>query len=87
LEKEFLYTVEVPCKKQKDQYICKFTASTARAHQLLVTLLHERGHHHDRMTTKQQQAASRGEIYAEEYAQIYGNQIWERYLQVFILLQ
>lgn len=85
-EKEFLHKAGVPFEKQEDEYICKFTESTARAHQLLVTLLHELGHHHDRLTTKRQNLANRGENYAEEYAKVYGNQIWERYMEVFGLL-
>ena len=34
--------------------MCEFTEAQARAYQLLHILLHELGHHHDRMTTKSQ---------------------------------
>ena len=47
-------------------------------------LLHEFGHHHDRMTTKSMRA-SRGEPYAEEYARRYEALIWKDYLKVFTL--
>jgi hypothetical protein len=72
--------------RQKDIYDfieILFTESTARAHQLLATLLHELGHHHDRITTKSKIRASRGEGYAESYAKKYANQIWERYIETF----
>jgi len=46
-------------------------------------LLHELGHHHDRMTTKSKRTASRGEGYAERYALAYADRIWESYLNEF----
>lgn len=54
-----------------------------RAYQLLHVLLHELGHHHDRMTTKRKQQASRGEAYAERYANHYASTTWERYWEEF----
>ena len=65
--------------------MCEFTEDQARAYQLLHILLHELGHHHDRMTTKSQVRASRGEPYAEAYALQYEAQIWERYQEAFDL--
>lgn len=82
-EREFLEKAGVPTEILKDELLCKFTESTARAHQLLVTLLHELGHHHDRMTTKSKSVPSRGESYAEEYSKNYAEQIWERYIETF----
>ena len=71
----------VPCEEAEDgDYVCKFTESTARAYQLLHVLLHELGHHHDRMSTRSKRRASRGEGFAERYALAYGDRIWERYL-------
>ncbi len=52
----------------RDTWLCKFTEDAARAYQLLHILLHELGHHHDRMTTRSQRRAARGELYAEAYA-------------------
>jgi len=63
--------------------MCEFTEDQARAFQLLHILLHELGHHHDRMTTKSKVRASRGEPYAESYALAYEAQIWERYQEEF----
>ena len=74
----------VPCKPGEDGYTCcEFSLHTIRAFQLLDVLLHELGHHHDRMTTKSQVRASRGEPYAEAYALQYEAQIWERYQDAF----
>jgi len=67
----------------KDGVMCEFTEAQARAYQLLHILLHELGHHHDRMTTKSRVRASRGEPYAEAYALRYEACIWERYVDMF----
>jgi hypothetical protein len=68
----------------KDGYVlCKWTAAQAKAYQLIHILLHELGHHHDRITTKSQLEASRGEPYAEAYALKYLDLIWEHYIDVF----
>ena len=63
--------------------MCEFTEEQARGYQLLHILLHELGHHHDRMTTKSQVRACRGEPYAEAYALAYEARIWEQYQRVF----
>lgn len=73
----------VAVEKRKGGVLCKFTESQARAYQLLHILLHELGHHHDRMTTRLRKQASRGESYAERYARTYEGAIWKRYLKVF----
>ena len=61
----------------------KWTEPQARAYQLVHILLHELGHHHDRMTTRSQGRAARGEPYAERYALRYEAQIWDAYLREF----
>jgi len=66
--------------------MCEFTETQARAYQLLHILLHELGHHHDRMTTKSKVRASRGEPYAEAYALKHEAVIWGRYQQAFGVL-
>jgi hypothetical protein len=66
-----------------DYVVIKWTESTIRAFQLVHILLHELGHHHDRMTTKSKRWASRGEGFAESYATRYGDIIWKRYLAEF----
>ena len=76
----------VPCFPTSDGcYLCRFTEATVRAYQLLHVLLHELGHHHDRMTTRAQKDTCRGENYAEQYAWMYEALIWDRYLQTFEL--
>jgi hypothetical protein len=82
-ERFYLEKLYVPCEPVDDGVLCKFTEETARAHQLLATLLHELGHHHDRMTTKLKRWSARGETYAEEYAKTYANQIWTKYQAIF----
>ena len=67
----------------KNGIMCEFTEAQARAYQLLHILLHELGHHHDRMTTKSKVRASRGEPYAEQYALAYEARIWEQYQETF----
>ncbi len=67
----------------EDGVMCEFTEAQAKAYQLLHILLHELGHHHDRMTTKSKVRACRGEPYAESYALAYEAQIWERYQEAF----
>lgn len=83
LEREILDKLGVPCEPIENGMLCKFTEDTARAHQLLATLLHELGHHHDRMTTKSKLWADRGETYAEEYARTYADRIWVEYQEKF----
>jgi hypothetical protein len=61
----------------------KWTEEAARAYQLLHILLHELGHHHDRVTTRSQKRAARGEPYAEDYARKHFDVIFERYCEVF----
>ena len=63
--------------------MCEFTEAQAQAYQLLHILLHELGHHHDRMTTQSQVRAARGEPYAEKYALAYEARIWEQYQEEF----
>lgn len=76
----------VPCEETADGfYLCKFDERTIRGYQLLHILLHELGHHHDRMTTRSQKRSSRGEQYAEEYARLHEIAIWQQYQKVFAL--
>ena len=73
----------VVCERRGERMLCKFTRGQARAYQLVNILLHELGHHHDRITTRSQFECSRGEPYAEAYALEYEAIIWERYLVEF----
>jgi hypothetical protein len=82
-ERETLNRLGVPCEEIDNGVLCRFTENTARAHQLLATLLHELGHHHDRMSSKSKRCAGRGEPYAEAYAKSYTDRIWVEYQNVF----
>jgi hypothetical protein len=73
----------VPVEQTEEGWLARFTESTARAYQLLHVLLHELGHHHDRMTTRRRVRTGRGEGYAERYALDYSERIWERYFKTF----
>ena len=60
-----------------------WTRPQARASQLLHVLLHELGHHHDRMTTRSRTQPARGEPYAEAYANRYAGDVWESCFRAF----
>ncbi len=81
--KDLLTRLNVPFEKRGAMYLHQWTAATARAYQLLHVLLHELGHHHDRMTTRSQARPFRGEGYAEAYAHRYEALIWGRYFDTF----
>jgi hypothetical protein len=85
--KKILTVLDVPCVRifDQDDYDCHcgFNSSTIRAYQLLHILLHELGHHHDRMTTRSKRHCGRGEGFAERYALSYFDRIRERYLNEF----
>lgn len=65
------------------RYHAAFSESTAMAFLLVHVLVHELGHHHDRMTSPRHKDCTRGERYAEEYARRYEDRIWPAYCRVF----
>jgi hypothetical protein len=83
--KDIFDRLEVPCEQEGDEFLCKWTEPKVRAYQLLHILLHELGHHHDRITTRSKVDTGRGEPYAEAYARRYEELIWTRYLETFEL--
>jgi len=84
LEHKALFSrLGVQCKKQGFFYLCRFTILTVKAFQLLHVFLHELGHHYDRITTKKMREASRGEMFAEQYANRYQEIVWRRYVDLF----
>lgn len=68
---------------RKNYVICDFTENQIKAYLLLHILLHEIGHHHDRVNTKSKKRCSKGEEYAESYALKYEKIIWSKYFEVF----
>lgn len=66
-----------------DRYELRWTEAQARAFQLLDVLPHELGHHHDRITSRRQRTAGRGEPYAEWYAAQVRETVWPAYTTMF----
>ncbi|WP_139228498.1 hypothetical protein [Planctomicrobium piriforme] len=75
--------LDVPVEKKGEQIRVIFTEATARAFQLIHILIHELGHHHDRMTTRSRRQPCRGETYAEAYARRHEEQVITIYRQQF----
>ena len=65
------------------RWVARWTEDQARAFQLLHVFLHELGHHHDRMTTRSERYAARGEAFAEQFAIELADEIWDDFLRVF----
>ena len=64
-------------------FMVQYSDDSIRAYQLLHIFLHELGHHHDRMTTRDRRRASRGESFAEVYAYRNESLVYDRYCQEF----
>lgn len=76
----------IPCEPSDAGWVlCRFDERSARAFQLLHVLLHELGHHHDRMTTRAQKHTARGEAYAEAFAREREAVVWDRYARELAL--
>jgi hypothetical protein len=63
--------------------LAEHTDDTLKAFQLIHVLVHELGHHHDRMTSPNQRRSTRGENFAEAYALKHEAAVWEKYRRVF----
>lgn len=70
-------------RSEENYYLVHWTQSSAKTFQLMHILLHEIGHHHDRITTRSRRYCSRGEGYAERYAARYADRIWDAYFEEF----
>jgi hypothetical protein len=66
---------------KREGVVCHFTERQIKAYQLLHILLHEIGHHQDRISTKEMKRPARGEKYAESYAEKYERKIWDIYFE------
>jgi hypothetical protein len=86
-EKPLLDMLGVPytIDEKRDWVECQFTEETARGHQLLGTLLHEIGHHIDRLTTRSKVKSCRGEPFAKNYAWETAKVIFNNYCRTFAL--
>lgn len=72
-----------PIENDPEGILCHFDEASVKGFQLMHILLHELGHHRDRMTTKSQENAARGEPYAEKYAIELADKMWESYFREF----
>jgi hypothetical protein len=78
----FLDRLGVPYEFDGAEALCRFTPETARCFQLLRVLVHELGHHYDRITNPKGWS-SRGEEFAYRYERDREEVVWGRYLEVF----
>ena len=78
----FFELTGVAFEKRKKDAVCRFTQPQARAFMLLHIFLHELGHHYDR-TNQKHFGASKGEDYAESFANSRFSEIYPRYIKVF----
>jgi hypothetical protein len=65
------------------RYELRWTEWQAKAFQLLDVLVHELGHHHDRVTTHGRRGSARGEPYAERYASRVAEAVWPAFTRAF----
>lgn len=72
-----------PIPGKPDGLLCGFDEASVKGFLLMHILLHELGHHHDRMTTRSRRNTARGESYAEEYALKYADRLWDDYFTEF----
>ena len=74
----------VPVTEESASYCnLAWTDQTIKGFQLMHILLHELGHHNDMMTTKSQVRPSRGEPFAEDFANSHATGLWDTYFDTF----
>ncbi|MEZ4884245.1 MAG: hypothetical protein R3E32_05850 [Chitinophagales bacterium] len=81
--KELFDRLGIKATEQKNGVFCEFATDQIKAYQLLHILLHELGHHYDRIKTKSKRKAPRGENLAENFAFEYEEQMWLDYQNAF----
>ena len=81
--KELFRRLGVNYIQQKNGYWCEFDIEQIKAYQLLHILLHELGHHYDRIKTKSQFIAPNGEVFAENFAFEIETYMWNAYEDEF----
>jgi hypothetical protein len=70
-----------PC--EQDSVLCRFDEASARGFLLMHVLLHELGHHRDRLDTRRRVDSPRGEPFAEAYANERAEALWPAYHRAF----
>ena len=65
--------------QEADYFFCGFNEAQIKAYQLLHILLHELGHHFDKMKTKSKHRTARGEKFAEDFAFEQEEKMWNKY--------
>ncbi len=68
--------------RSKNGVACRFTEEQARAYMLLHVFMHELGHHHDR-THQKHLDTTKGEDYAERFANSRFDELFPAYVRVF----
>jgi hypothetical protein len=74
--------VEVIADPESSHLEVRWTPPQARAYMLTDVLVHELGHHHDRMTSRSGRLG-RGEGYAVQYARRVRAEVWPEYVRRF----
>lgn len=75
--------IDLPFERKEEAVDVRFTVSKAKAFMLLHVFVHELGHHRDRMTTRNRKSTTRGEAYAEDYANRLAEEIYPKYFALF----
>jgi hypothetical protein len=81
--KDLFDRLRIKSRKIQDGYYLEFSPEQIKAFQLLHVFLHELGHHVDRMRTKSQNQAARGERFAETFAFEHEKQMLIKYQDAF----
>lgn len=81
--KELFDRLDIKVTEEDGNFFCEFSVEQIKAYQLLHILLHELGHHYDRMNTKSKWTSARGENYAEQFAFEKEEQMWLDYQNSF----
>lgn len=79
---EIFDTLGVSYDRGEESVVCRFTDAQARAFMLLHVFMHELGHHYDSIHQKHL-GASKGEDYAERFANSRFAHLFPAYVQIF----
>lgn len=74
--------LRVSYERVEEGWMCRFTESQVRAFLLLHVFMHELGHHYDHIGQKHH-GSSKGEDYAEQFANSRFEQLYPEYVRVF----